>query len=154
MIPIRTARPDDRDAILSVAETSGLFAPEEVPFLAETFDGWSPDASDDPRFWLLSEDGAAAAAVVPQPLSDNAWNLQFLAVARDRQRGGLGRAMLRAVEARLAEVQARLLLIDTASGSEQAAARALYAAEGYAQVGQVPGYYGPGIDRVTFARRL
>ncbi len=152
MSDISPAHGQDRDAILDVAAKSGLFGPDDLAFVADDFDGWLAAGPEDPRLWLVAK--GAAAMVAPEPLSDNAWNMLFLAVLPDERRRGLGVAMVGAVEAAVRAHGARLLLIDTASGDDQAPARALYAKLGFGKVGDVPDYYGDGVARVSFAKRL
>lgn len=152
MIDIRNARADDRAEILNVAEASGLFSAEEMPYVADSFDSWSPDDPHEGTLWLSVEGGGGAAMVAPEAMSDNVWNMLFIAVSRNRQRAGRGNALLTEVEARILARGARMMLIDTASGEDQTAARSFYVAAWYAQVAVIPGYYGEGIDRITFAR--
>ena len=156
MTYIREARVSDRTAILSVAETCGLFGPEEIDVFSETFDDWRSDDPDDPRLWLLAEGEPppGAAFLAPEIMSDNVWNLLFIGIRPERQRGGVGRALFAAAEARARAAGGRMLLVDTVSGEEMAGARAFYRAQGYDQVATISGYYGDGADRVTFARRL
>ncbi|MEM7642281.1 MAG: GNAT family N-acetyltransferase [Pseudomonadota bacterium] len=153
MTNIRSATPSDRATILSIGEDSGLFAPEEVGFFADDFDSWSP-GGDDPRLWLLAEDGSAAAQVAPEPMSDAVWNLLFIATHPTARRKGRARALINRVEEAVRAEGGRLLLIDTASVDDQAPARAAYVAAGYGREAVIRDYYGDGVDRVTFRKRL
>ncbi|MCK0168006.1 GNAT family N-acetyltransferase [Jannaschia sp. S6380] len=154
MTNVHTARREDRSAILDIAAESGLFAPEELPDFMAAFDDWSPDGAEEARVWLIVPGGAGAALLAPEPMSDNVWNMLFVGVREDDRRRGVGRALLRAVEDRARDDGGRLLLIDTSGDEAQSGARVFYGAMGYAEEAVIRDYYGEGIDRVTFRRRL
>lgn len=148
MVAIRNARAGDAPHIARIAETSGLLTAVEARFFVAGFDpteAWSVEAADPPE---------GAAWLVPEPMSDNVWNLRFIAVARDAQRRGIGRALLGTAEAVARKADGRILLIDTSSDGRQGPARGLYAASGYGHAATVADFYGDGVDRLTFARRL
>lgn len=78
-----------------------------------------------------------------------------LAVCPAARRRGLGRRLVETAAASLAAEGATRLFLEVAE--DNAAARALYAAAGFAPVGRRPGYYGrPGgaIDALVLARDL
>lgn len=145
---IHEATPADADAIIAIAEASGLFGPEDLAAFAPMIrEGIGGEA-----LWLTGDGGAAMAEA--EPFADRVWNLRFIAVLPQARRQGTGAALLAAAEARLREQGARLLLIDTSGGEGQAGARAFYLAQGYTLEARVRGYYGEGEDRVTFLKAL
>ena len=145
---IREAIPADADAIIAIAEASGLFGPDDLAAFAPMIrEGIGGEA-----LWLTGGGGAAMAEA--EPFADRVWNLRFIAVLPEARRQGTGAALLRAAEARLHDLGARLLLIDTSGGEGQAGARAFYLAEGYTLEARVRDFYGEGEDRVTFVTRL
>ncbi|MCX7684005.1 MAG: GNAT family N-acetyltransferase [Acetobacteraceae bacterium] len=75
-----------------------------------------------------------------------------LAVRPGARRRGLGRALLAAAMAAAAAAGARRMLLEVAE--DNAAARALYAAAGFAPVGRRPGYYPGGGDALVLAAAL
>ena len=154
MTDIREARNDDRATILMLARVAGLFTADELPHLAASFDASRPGDPRATRRWLVVDGGAGAAMLGPEEMSDNVWNLLFLAVHPDRRRGGVASALLASAESLAAGSGGRIMLIDTTGLPDQAAARAFYAARGYACQAVIPDYYGEGADRVTFLRRL
>ncbi|MEM7487634.1 MAG: GNAT family N-acetyltransferase, partial [Pseudomonadota bacterium] len=153
MSDIRQATRADRDRILDIAAVSGLFSPDEAEYFAAGFDDWAPEDGD-PRRWLVADDGTAAALLAPEAMSDAVWNLLFLATRPEARRRGLARATVAAAETAARAAGARLLLIDTTSGEEQAPARALYGGLGYDREATIRDYYGDGLDRVTFRKRV
>ena len=96
---IRPTTPDDTDAILALAVSSGLFpadATEEVAgVLASAHRGeLGPD-----HVWLTDDDGGpvGVAYFAPERMTDGTWNLYMLEVHPDRQRQGRGAALVRYV---------------------------------------------------------
>jgi ribosomal-protein-alanine N-acetyltransferase len=75
-----------------------------------------------------------------------------IAVVPAARRAGLGRALLRAAEQEASTRGARTMFLEVAPGN--AAAGALYAAAGYAEVGRRPRYYPDGSDALILARPL
>ena len=82
--------------------------------------------------------------------------LLTLAVPPDARRQGRGRALMAAFHAEAAARGASTALLEVSA--ENAAARALYAAEGYAEIGRRKGYYraprGPAADALVLTRPL
>ncbi len=126
----------------------------EIPLFAQSLDAWAPDDPDGPRVWSIAEDGQGAAFAALEPMFDDAWNMLFARFVRARQRRGVGRALLWKMERQVRMAGARPPLADTAGGEDQAPARAFYGFAGHRQVGCVPDYYGDGIDRISYARRV
>lgn len=95
------------------------------------------------HFYLVALDGAGTVAgyaglAVQQPAE--AW-VQNIAVRRDAQRGGVGRALLEALLAEAARRNVRSTLLEVAV--DNAPAQKLYAAYGFEPVGVRRGYYQP-----------
>ncbi|MFO6464661.1 GNAT family N-acetyltransferase [Jannaschia sp. KMU-145] len=149
MTMIRTARPADHPTIVDIAVRSGLFDADDAAAFGESL---RETAAGTVLF--VDGDGHGAAMLAPEAMSDAVWNLLFLAVDPSAQRAGIGRALVTEAEAHARAAGGRMLLIDTASVEDQAAARALYASLRFDRVATIPGYYGDGIDKVTYLRRL
>ncbi|MEV1288463.1 ribosomal protein S18-alanine N-acetyltransferase [Micromonospora sp. NPDC049679] len=95
------------------------------------------------HFYLVALDGAGTVAgyagLAVQPPAE-AW-VQNIAVRRDAQRGGVGRALLEALLAEAARRNVRSTLLEVAV--DNAPAQKLYAAYGFEPVGVRRGYYQP-----------
>lgn len=78
--------------------------------------------------------------------------LLTLAVAPDARRQGLGGALLQDFVAEAKRRGARDAFLEVASDNQ--AARALYAGQGWRQAGRRPDYYAPGIDALTLRLAL
>jgi [ribosomal protein S18]-alanine N-acetyltransferase len=132
---------------------------ELIPIEADLFgaEQWSPA-----MFWNelanghsyivdIDDDGAVAGyaglAVIPP---DEAW-VQNIAVRRDRQRLGRGKAMLSTLLDEAARRGVRSVLLEVAMDNE--AAQKLYASYGFEGVGIRKGYYQPSNTDALVMRR-
>jgi len=157
VVRVRPAIPADAPAISTLAVATGLLTGDEASSMASSVKDGSGDEAD----WLIavSPSGGVlgAAYFAPEEFSAGVWNLYFIAVDPEHQASGVGTVLLGAVESGLAsrsETPARALVIETSSLDGFTATRAFYARRGYANVGNVPDYYGPGDDKVIFWKAL
>ncbi|HEX6968997.1 MAG TPA: ribosomal protein S18-alanine N-acetyltransferase [Micromonosporaceae bacterium] len=133
--------------------------PQVLPIEADLFgvDRWSAamfwNELANGHFYLtaLDESGAlvgyAGLATVPP---DEAW-VQNIAVRRDAQRQGIGRALLEALLAEAARQGIRHTLLEVAA--DNAPAQRLYAAYGFEPIGVRRGYYQPSNTDALVMRR-
>ncbi len=122
---IRLATQADVAAVRAISDETGLSDDSQAGSMLELM--------DKDHTWIVLEsqtgDVIGAAYFGPESHSDRVWNLYFLAVAREHQRGGLGSALVDYVEAdlrRRGDDVAKLLLIETSSVDTFAPARAFY----------------------------
>jgi ribosomal protein S18 acetylase RimI-like enzyme len=90
----------------------------------------------------------------PTPGTDRGYDLYWIAVDPRAQGGGYGSALMRAIEARLRERGARLLVAETSSRASYAQTRAFYERGGYVERARVRGFYAVGDDRVIYSKLL
>ncbi|SCL13176.1 [SSU ribosomal protein S18P]-alanine acetyltransferase [Micromonospora rhizosphaerae] len=122
---------------------------EVLPIEADLFgvEQWSPamfwNELANGHYYLIATDdsgdllGYAGLAVAPP---DEAW-VQNIAVRRDAQRRGVGRALLEALLAEAARRGVRSTLLEVAA--DNAPAQKLYALYGFEPIGVRRGYYQP-----------
>ncbi|MEQ4548076.1 GNAT family N-acetyltransferase [Nocardioides kribbensis] len=162
---VRRAVPGDLDAVAGL-EREGLGD-----------DAWSEAlvaaglAGDLPTVvYLVAQDGSEVVghAVVSLPLpatsaadpgldpgldtDPDPAELQRIAVAADRRRGGLASALLEAVAALAREAGAERLLLEVRE--DNAGARAFYAARGFGEIARRSRYYRDGTAAVVLERAL
>ena len=151
-ISIRATVAEDTPGLQSMLDTIHLFPGDMLPeLIAGFFDG------SEHAVWLTAlRDGAPVGLCFarPESLTDRTWSIMALGVGRGAQRGGVGAALMSHMEEALRERGTRLVIIETSSGADYAAARAFYAAQNYRQVAVVPDYWSDGDDKVTFAKLL
>jgi GNAT superfamily N-acetyltransferase len=88
------------------------------------------------------------------PATDGTYDLYWLAVDPAAQGRGIGSALVRAVEAKLLDRGARLLVVETSSRPDYEGTRRFYARSGYKEAARVRDFYAPADDRIVLTTRL
>ncbi|WP_141399189.1 GNAT family N-acetyltransferase [Curtobacterium sp. 'Ferrero'] len=145
----------DRAAVVSVMVGTGMFADEDAAFLEDVLDQHAGADGDGSRCLVARVDDAVVGAALAraEEATDRVWDLTMIGVRPDRQRDGVGVALMRAVEAALADA-ARLVVVRTSSTAQFAGARGFYDRLGYDEVARVADYWTDGDDLVVFRRDL
>ena len=149
---IRPTQDQDIGPLQDVLDRTQLFPSEMLPdMLAPALAGTSNDN------WLscLSQGvvvGFCFAAA--EPLTEGTWNMRAIAVRPDCQGQKLGAALVAALEDHLRSTGQRLVVVDTSGTDAFEATRAFYDANNYHQTACIPGFWGPGDDKVIFTKAL
>jgi ribosomal protein S18 acetylase RimI-like enzyme len=154
---IRPATPADTDALVALANGTGVFQPHEIVALREVLDDYhaANESEGHVASVLRDADGIAGFAYyAPVAMTDRTWELWWIAVDAVRQGRGLGSKLLEAVEADLRNRRGRLLLIDTSSLPNYEPTRRFYLKSGYSRAAQIPDFYRDGDDKVLFWKKL
>ena len=151
---LRSVRASDRAAIEQITRSSALFREDEIPVAVEVFDA---AAAGDPSYSALAAeiDGRVAGWICwgPTPCTLGTWDLYWMAVDPSLQGSGVGTALIREMEHRLAGL-ARMIVVDTAGRADYAGTRAFYEARGYRAVATIPDFYAPGDDQIAYVKYL
>ena len=153
---IRPATPDDKKALMAIADAIGMFSPQELSelggMLAEYFDG---NLGSD-HFWSTYDDGepVGVAYYAPEQYAYGTWNLYFIAVHPERQGEGIGGQLLRYVEQMLASRGERVLLVETSGLPNFERTRAFYRQNGYDEEARIREFYKAGDDKIIFRKAL
>jgi len=144
----------DRRRIEEITRAVSVFRDDEIPVALEVFDGavaGSPDyvalgATVDERLvgWICWG---------PTPCTLGTYDLYWMAVDPAAQAVGIGTALLREMEGRLAG-SARLIVVETAGRPDYRPTRAFYEARGYRKASVIPDFYAPGDDQVVYVKAL
>jgi ribosomal protein S18 acetylase RimI-like enzyme len=129
---------------------------DEVPAPAEAVASCLSSPTSYLFLGAFTPDGALIgfACHGPTPATDRTHDLYWIAVDPRAQGAGAGTRLLAAVERRLADDAARLLVVETSGREQYAPTRAFYLARGYTQAARVRDFYAPGDDRILFTKRL
>lgn len=156
VVAVRPASVGDIPSIQELARDSGMFAPDDLAALDGMLQDQLAAAASDHRWFVAQvapEGFAGAAYVAREPFADRVWNLYFLAVVHGFQRSGVGAALVSEVVEGLmrdgASV-ARVLLVETSSTEDFAAARAFYSREGFEREALIREYYGPDDHKIVY----
>ena len=153
MIRLGPLHPHDRDRIAEVLLSTAVFSSDEIGVALELFDDASGDyeliGAFDANDHLLGY-----ACFGPTPSTVGTYDLYWLAVDPTSQGQGVGRTLMRHVEAAIAKRRGRLLVVETSSRAEYAPTRKFYARSGYAEVARVRDFYAPADDRIILTARI
>ncbi len=88
----------------------------------------------------------------PERMTDQAWNLQLIAIRPDHQGQGRGGKLMRYVEETLKARGGRMLLVETLASLERT--RTFYAKCGYEEEACIRDFYTAGADKIVFRKVL
>ncbi|MEA5595281.1 GNAT family N-acetyltransferase [Rivularia sp. UHCC 0363] len=153
---IRSAKPDDTDAIMNLADAIGLFEGEELEELGNMLAGYFDGSLGEEHSWIVCEnDGVVGVAYfAPEQYAYGTWNLYLIAVHPKHQGKGNGAAMLRQVEQTLFSKGERLLLVETSGLPNFELTRKFYRKQGYEEEARIREFYKAGDDKIIFRKVL
>lgn len=157
-----------RDRIREILDATSVFREEEVAVALELFDEtfaagparapYDPgDGVADYEFvGSFSREGQLVGYVCygATPGTDRTYDLYWIAVHPEFQGEGGGSQLLGEVERRLAQREARLLVVETSSRGEYQPTRRFYEGHGYHAVATLADFYASGDHRVIYTKRL
>lgn len=145
-------RREDLAGVRLVLDSTGMFPSSMVEAMAEPYLSGTA-----PHFWLvaLSEDKIIGFAYCePERMTDGAYNLLALGVSTERQRSGVGAALMRHVENAVRGMNGRLLLVETSTDPAQDGARAFYQKDNFTEEARIRDFYAPGETKVVFWKEV
>lgn len=150
--PIRPVVAGDLPALKAVIDATDLFPSDMLDDMVAGY--LRGDPAD--GFWLTHDEGGplAVACCAPERMTLGTWNLLLIAVHPERQRQGMGAALMRHVEQTLAARGERLLLVETSGLPAFERTRAFYRKLGYDEEARIRGFYQAGEDKVVFRKAL
>ncbi len=154
---IAASLPHERAALGRITAEVGVFDTEEVDTVYELFDEYAADPSGSGYYFLSYREGEQVlgfACYGPTPLTEGTYDLYWICTAREAHQRGVGRALLRQVEAEVRAAGGRLIIISTSGSPDYAPARAFYLRTGCTLDGIIPDYYKPGDDLYLYSRRV
>lgn len=149
---IRPVERQDLKELKHIADATGLFPAELMDdMIAGYFDGSKPD------IWFtncLEGKAIAFGFCEPERMTEGTWNLLAIGVDPEHQEKGIGAAMMRYLEDRLADQGERILLVETMGIPAFERARAFYRKNGYVEEARIREFYEAGADKVVFWKHL
>jgi D-alanine-D-alanine ligase len=156
-IQIRPFSPDDREALLEITRSCGVFRPDEIEIAAEVLSEAARDGEKSHYHVLVAElEGATVgwSCHGQVPLTDATFDLYWIAVAPGVQVRGIGRTLLNEVERMVQSSRGRWLLAETSSTTAYEPTRKFYKRCGYCVLSEMADFYRAGDGKVTFGKRL
>lgn len=150
--------PGDAAVLKAIAAACGNFDPHEIEYVPEILGELAAKGEQASGFRLLvaeDEHGPAGFSIYgPMDDDDSRFDLYWIATAPRARKRGAGTLLLCESERRAAAEGGTHMFIETEAGPAYGAARRLYEGKGFAPVEATPDHYGPGRNRVIFAKAL
>ena len=147
--------PDDRQRVREIVESTGFFNPEETGVAVELVDErLAKGPSRGYHFVFAQQQGRSVGYTCYGPIAGTAgsYDLVWIAVDVSCQRQGLGRILLEESERLVRAEEGRRIYIETSNRGHYVPTRAFYERNGYALEALLKDFYGPGDDKVIYAR--
>jgi ribosomal protein S18 acetylase RimI-like enzyme len=153
---IRLTTPDDTNALLALAEATGLFESNQIEELAQMLNQHFSDETDSQDIWFSDYDNelVGVAYIAPERMTEGTWNLYLIAIHPNHQRQGRGAALLSHIEQMLAKRGERILLVETSGLEDFEYVRAFYRKSGYDEEARIREFYKAGDDKIIFRKAL
>jgi D-alanine-D-alanine ligase len=151
---VRDLTAADRSGVEAMVRSTALFRDDEAAVALEVFDGavgGSPDYAGAGA--TIGDRLAGWICWGPTPCTTGTYDLYWLVVDPTMQGHGIGTALVREMERRLAGT-ARMIIVETAGRPDYAGTRAFYEARGYRRTATVPDFYAPDDDLVVYVKAL
>ena len=152
VLKIRPLTSDDRDAVRAILDRTGLFPADMLDDMVAPFLGG--EAS---HLWLAALSGGTVVGFAyceTERTTDGTHNLLAIAVDPDRQKHGIGKAIVRFLEAELAARGGRVLIVETSSLDDYVATRAFYERQNFVAEAEIRHFYAEGENKIVFWKRL
>lgn len=150
-------RDSDPEQIEALVGSTQFFSPEEVGIARElASDALTNRDNSHYRFVLADTGGELAgyACFGRIPGTRSAWDLYWIVVAPGSQDRGIGRQLLREVEARVRAATGDRLYAETSSREQYVPTRRFYCRCGFNQAADFPDFYAPGDGKIVYVKLL
>jgi len=142
---------------MKILQNTPEFKPSEVVVAEEVIDSYLHDPHGSGYHIFIAEDESAVVGYIcygPTPLTEDTWDIYWIAVSAEKQGRGIGGALMAHAEDKIRKAQGRLILIETSSKLEYENTRRFHLSHGYEVAGRIPDFYAPGDDKLILQKRL
>ena len=155
---ISTATEADKAQITDITVRAGVFNQEEIDSVPQMFDEYIKygTESDGYHFIVYREgDQILGYAIFGyRDLTDNVFDLYWIAVDPNARRKGVGKTLLAASENTIRELGGRIIIVETSGTTEYDGTREFYINTGYINEAIIKDYYKPGDDLWIFTKKV
>jgi ribosomal protein S18 acetylase RimI-like enzyme len=147
----------DMPSVMELLNATPEFRTAEVAIAEEVMDSYLFDPIDSGYYIAVSEKGSTIAGYIcygPTPLTEETWDIYWLAVAPSHQGNGIGSALMHYAEEKIKKARGRLMIIETSGTPEYEKTRRFHSKHGYEIIGRIPDFYLPGDDKIIYQKRL
>jgi GNAT superfamily N-acetyltransferase len=150
-----TITPADRDGVRRIVERTGFFRSDEVAVAVELIDERLSRGEASGYHFVFAEvehQVAGYACYGPIACTIGSFDLYWIAVDPEFQGHGIGRAIIAAVESRIAAIGGRRIYVDTSGKPQYEPTRAFYERCGFRREARLVDFYACGDDRVIYVK--
>jgi ribosomal protein S18 acetylase RimI-like enzyme len=154
---IRPLRKSDKTAVMAIVKTTLEFDQMDKKVAEELIDAYLENSTGSGYHLLVAEADSSVSGYIcygPTSLTEDAWDIYWIAVAREKQGRGLGSALLTTTEANIKKAKGRMILIDTESHASYEKTRRFYTGHGYKVVCDIPDFYKVGHGKLVYQKLL
>jgi ribosomal protein S18 acetylase RimI-like enzyme len=155
---VRPMAPSDKTAVMDLIKATDMFTPAEILVAEELIDACllRPDQKDYKIVVVETPEGGVGGYMTwgPTPLTEGAYDLYWMAVSPKEQGRGLGKELVRFLERTVADLDGRLIIIETSGQPKYLPTRKFYLGLGYKEVARIPDFYKPGDDRIIYTKHV
>lgn len=90
----------------------------------------------------------------PTGLTEDTWDLYWIATDSQRRNQGVGSALIDATETAISSKKGKRIRVETSSQESHIPAQNLYKKHGYPEIGRISNFYKPGDDLILFCKVL
>jgi len=133
------------------------FESHEVAVAEELLDSYLAFSTNSGYYVLIAEIDSRSIGYIcygPVPVAKGSWDIYWMAVARQEQNKGIGKALLLSAEENIRQEQGRLSFIETSAKPGYEKTRRFYISRGYRQVCRIADFYSIGDDKIIFQKSI
>ena len=156
-VEIRPMGKTDRPAVTKILRDTPEFKPAEVVVAEEVIDSYLRDPKGSGYYASVAESSSTVVGYIcygPTPLTEETWDIYWIAVMAGEQGKGIGSALLTSAEDNIEEAGGRLIVIETSGLSGYEKTRRFYQEHAYEAIARLPDFYTPGDDKIILQKRL
>ncbi len=155
---IREFRAGDRQPLRSILEATGVFRDEEVEVALELMDVAVNDPAQTDYVLATFEDERGIVrgyyCYGHTSMTRSTYDLYWIAVDPSLHGSGIGSALLKHCEQRVAAAGGSLIVVETSSLPKYEPTRRFYLRHRYDESARIRGYYAPDDDLVIYTKHL
>ena len=150
-------RGSDEENVRRVLESAGNFYHCEIDIAIELLDDYRQSGNKSPYQFIFADRGSEFAGFICYgeiPLTEGSYDIYWIAVRKDIQNRGTGKALLAAAEKKILAAKGSRVYVDTSSRPDYHDTHMFYERCGYGSVARIPDFYRDEDDKVVYAKRL
>jgi GNAT superfamily N-acetyltransferase len=150
-------RPEDRENVRRLVDSTGVFSPVEIDVAVELVDERLQQGEQSGYHFVFAEHEGRTVGYTcygPIPLTAASFDLYWIAVDKSLHGMKIGRALLEKSEGFVRQIGGRKVYIETSNRHHYAPTRGFYLRCGYRQAALLEDFYAAGDDKVIYVKDL